>query len=174
MNRPFSRIGSLLIMILVGVLMAAPGCGKKPRPSTDVSQETTQPDDSSGTTVEPGDSGDNQDEAAGKSLSDVFFDYDRYNLREDTRRVLEVDARVLLDNPEINATLEGHCDERGTVEYNLALGERRAQSVKDYLIEFGIDAGRLTAVSYGEERPFAEGHDETAWSQNRRVHFVKR
>ena len=107
-------------------------------------------------------------------IEDVFFDYDRYNLRDDARMALEGNARVLAANSDLQMILEGHCDERGTVEYNLALGERRARSAKDYLVQFGIEASRLTTISYGEERPFAQGHDEAAWAQNRRVHFVEK
>jgi len=74
----------------------------------------------------------------------------------------------------VSITIEGHCDERGTVEYNLALGEKRSGAARDYLVNAGVEASRIQTVSYGKERPFAEGHDETAWAQNRRAHFVLR
>jgi peptidoglycan-associated lipoprotein len=107
-------------------------------------------------------------------LGDIFFDYDRSNLRPDALRTMEENARLLSENGDLRLILEGHCDERGTTEYNLALGERRARAAYDYLVRFGIDAGRLTTISYGEERPFDPGHTEAAWAKNRRVHFVKR
>lgn len=104
-------------------------------------------------------------------LEDVFFAFDSSRLTYEMREVLARDARVLLDNPGVHVILEGHCDERGTNEYNLALGERRARSVRDYLAQSGVAVERMRIVSYGEEQPFALGHDEAAWAQNRRVHF---
>ncbi|TMQ48600.1 MAG: peptidoglycan-associated lipoprotein Pal [Candidatus Eisenbacteria bacterium] len=104
----------------------------------------------------------------------AFFDFDSYKLRDDARSVLGHDARVLRENGDVHVTIEGHCDERGTVEYNQALGEKRAQAARDYLVAAGIDASRIQTISYGKERPFAEGHDESAWQQNRRAHLVTR
>jgi peptidoglycan-associated lipoprotein len=111
--------------------------------------------------------------SAALELTDVFFDYDRFVLRDDARDALTGNGKLLVDSADTQVLLEGHCDERGTVEYNLALGERRAGAVKGYLVQYGVDASRLRTISYGEERPFAPGQDESAWSQNRRVHFVK-
>lgn len=105
-------------------------------------------------------------------LGDVFFDFDKYDLKSDARERLAQNARFLLDNPEFVVTIEGHCDERGTNEYNLALGERRANSAKDYLESLGVDSSRLRTVSYGEERPFCTQSNEACWAQNRRAHFV--
>jgi peptidoglycan-associated lipoprotein len=104
----------------------------------------------------------------------AFFDYDSYTLRDDARTALDRDAKLLRDNPSIAITVEGHCDERGTDEYNQALGERRAQAAREYLVAAGISASRLTVISYGKERPFATGQDEASWQQNRRAHFVVR
>ena len=104
----------------------------------------------------------------------AFFDFDSYKLRDDARSALDHDARVLRDNHGVHITIEGHCDERGTVEYNQALGEKRAQAARDYLVAAGIDESRIQIISYGKERPFADGHDEGAWQQNRRAHFVTR
>jgi peptidoglycan-associated lipoprotein len=104
----------------------------------------------------------------------AFFDFDSYALRDDARTALDHDARTLRDNSGTSITIEGHCDERGTVEYNQALGEKRAQAARDYLVSAGIDGSRIQIISYGKERPFAEGHDESAWQQNRRAHFVTR
>jgi len=105
-------------------------------------------------------------------LGDVFFDFDKSALRTDAREQLDMNAKWLQANASKKVTIEGHCDERGTSEYNLALGERRARSAKDYLVNLGADSGRLTTISYGEEKPFALGHNEEAWAQNRRDHFV--
>jgi peptidoglycan-associated lipoprotein len=107
-------------------------------------------------------------------LKDAFFDYDSAELSGSAQSTLDADGKVLSDNSSANVTIEGHCDERGTVEYNLALGDRRAQAVKDYLVRYGIPASRLSTISYGEERPFATGSDESAWAQNRRAHFAVR
>ena len=104
----------------------------------------------------------------------VFFDYDSHGLRDDARAALDGNAKLLRDNPKVTITIEGHCDERGTVEYNQALGEKRAQAARDYLLAAGIEAQRITLISYGKERPFATGADESSWQQNRRAHFVVR
>lgn len=105
-------------------------------------------------------------------VKDVFFEYDKAELRSDARAILQESGRILKENPDARITLEGHCDERGTEEYNLALGQRRAEAVKSFLTDLGNDASRFSVMSYGEEKPFSAGHDESAWSQNRRVHFV--
>jgi peptidoglycan-associated lipoprotein len=105
-------------------------------------------------------------------LKDVFFDFDKATLRDDTKKTLDENIQWLKTNPGDRIMVEGHCDERGTNEYNLALGERRAKAVRDYLAAGGIDAKRISTISYGEERPFVLGHDESAWKWNRRGHFV--
>lgn len=105
-------------------------------------------------------------------LKDVFFDYDKSLLRDDQKGALNENVSWLKGNPSAKITLEGHCDERGTAEYNLGLGERRAKAVKDYLVAAGIAADRISTISYGKERPFVLGHDESAWKWNRRGHFV--
>lgn len=98
----------------------------------------------------------------------VFFDFDKYNLGTEARRILEKQAVWLKKYRVVTITVEGHCDERGTREYNLALGERRANSVKDYLVALGVSADRIRTISYGKERPVALGSNEAAWAQNRR------
>jgi len=103
---------------------------------------------------------------------DVTFDYDKADLTSAARAILERKAAWLQHNPNTNAAIEGHCDERGTVEYNIALGERRAKAAMNYLVDLGIKASRLSTVSYGKERPLDPGHDEAAWAKNRRAHFV--
>jgi len=101
----------------------------------------------------------------------VFFDYDRADLRADARSVLDEKARILREQPEVRMRIEGHADERGSVEYNLALGLRRANAVREYLAGFGIAASRLDVISYGEERPYAAGASEDDYARNRRASF---
>ena len=105
-------------------------------------------------------------------LGDVFYDFDRSELRADAITQLKTNANWIQANSSNNVIIEGHCDERGTSEYNLALGERRANSARDYIVNLGVAPVRLKTVSYGEEKPFADGHNEEAWAQNRRAHFV--
>ncbi len=105
-------------------------------------------------------------------FKDVLFDYDRYNIIQDARAALDSTAEWLTKNKNINVVIEGHCDERGTNEYNLALGERRAKSVRDYLSSLGISSGRMSFVTYGEEKPLCTEQNESCWQKNRRAHFV--
>jgi len=105
-------------------------------------------------------------------LRPVFFAYDSDSLDDSARSTMSANADVLRKYSTWIVTLEGHCDERGTAEYNLALGDRRAQAVKNYMVSLGIAADRLKTVSYGSEFPFVPGHDEKSWSQNRRAHFM--
>lgn len=105
-------------------------------------------------------------------LKDAFFEFDKYAIEPAERDALARDANWLKAHPTVRARIEGHCDERGTAAYNMALGERRAAAAKEYLASLGVDASRLTTISYGKERPFSTGHDEAAWAQNRRAHFV--
>jgi peptidoglycan-associated lipoprotein len=105
-------------------------------------------------------------------LKDIFFDYDMALIRPDARQTLDENARWLRANPRATIIIEGHCDERGTPEYNLGLGQRRAQATQDYLVTSGVDDKRIKIISYGRERPFVIGHDESAWKWNRRSHFV--
>jgi peptidoglycan-associated lipoprotein len=105
-------------------------------------------------------------------LKDLFFDYDSAELSADHQKVLDGDAEILKKYSTWVITIEGHCDERGTAEYNLALGERRAVAARSYLVSLGIAAERVKTVSYGKEFPFDPGHDEAAWAKNRRDHFV--
>ncbi|HSN54009.1 MAG TPA: peptidoglycan-associated lipoprotein Pal [Candidatus Sulfomarinibacteraceae bacterium] len=105
-------------------------------------------------------------------LEDVFFATDRYDLSPEARAALATNSNWLLEFPSVEILVEGHCDERNTREYNLALGERRANAVREYLISLGIGPERIRTISYGEERPFALGSTEEAWRLNRRAHFV--
>ena len=105
-------------------------------------------------------------------LKPAFFDYDKADIRPDARDALNADGDFLKKWATLKVTIEGHCDERGTREYNMALGQRRASAAKEYLVSLGVDASRLTTVSYGKERPFCTDHTEDCWQKNRRAHFV--
>jgi peptidoglycan-associated lipoprotein len=105
-------------------------------------------------------------------ISDVFYDLDSADLSAEGRSALSNNAAFMRENPGIVFTIEGHCDERGTNEYNLALGQRRANAAKDYLASLGVNAGQMRTISYGEERPFCTETSEQCWSLNRRAHFV--
>ena len=106
-------------------------------------------------------------------LKDIHFAFDSYELDEQARQILRGNADWLKDNPKVRIEIEGHCDERGTVEYNLALGAKRAKAAKDYLTTLGISADRMSTISYGEELPLCSEHTESCWAQNRRAHFVQ-
>jgi peptidoglycan-associated lipoprotein len=113
-----------------------------------------------------------KDFAAVPELQDVFFDFDKYDIRPGDAKTLDSNANWLKSNPNHLVLIEGHCDERGTNEYNLALGERRAKSTMNYLVSQGVQANRITIISYGEERPQCTEHTEACWSKNRRSHFL--
>lgn len=166
------RIGSFLLLITLAALVSGTvGCSKKAtsdqmsspveeptRPVTPPREETPPP------AVLP----------PTVSLEDVYFDFDRFNIRTDARNALSHNAKELSDAPGVRILIEGHCDERGTRAYNMALGDKRARAAKDFLVRYGIDAARIDIVSYGEDRPFARGSNESAWQLNRRAHFVTR
>ena len=102
----------------------------------------------------------------------IYFDYDQSFIRDDQRTAMNANAELLFRNQQLSVVLEGHCDERGTDEYNLALGQRRADAVRQFLIDYGIPAQRINTVSYGEQRPAVDGANESAWSKNRRCEFT--
>ena len=116
----------------------------------------------------------NGDSDSGKAggLTTVFFGFDSSSLEGATKAAVEANAEFLKANPTVDVQIEGHCDERGGRQYNLALGERRAKAVRDHLVALGVESKRLSTISYGNERPVAEGADESAWSKNRRANFV--
>ncbi|HEU4437558.1 MAG TPA: peptidoglycan-associated lipoprotein Pal [candidate division Zixibacteria bacterium] len=166
------RIGLLLLGItLMGFYVS--GCGKKPQPVQEkppVTETQTQPQDTSGRVPTE----EVREEPTPSGFQKIYFDFDRYAIRDDAKSALEQNARVLKADPNMRILIEGHCDERGTVEYNLALGERRAAAARQYLMDLGIDGSRISTVSYGKERPVAFGHDESSWQQNRRAEFVNK
>jgi len=165
------------IWVAAVVLIAgAAGCSKKPPageivPPPATSTQPGTPGGSETPAVSPGASG---TEAGQHELADAFFEYNKYTLTLAARDALANNAERLMQDPNLRLLIEGHCDERGTREYNLALGDRRANAARDFLISYGIDAHRIETISYGKERPFDSGHDESAWSKNRRAHFVIR
>jgi len=123
--------------------------------------------------VDPSSSAGRQDEfRAEAGLLDVFFAYDSWTISEDGRQALSRDAEWIKSNPSVLVKVEGHCDERGTAAYNLVLGEKRAKATRNYLVELGVGANRLSVVSYGKERPSCNEHTESCYQQNRRGHLV--
>ena len=113
-----------------------------------------------------------EEELFGQNIKDVFFDFDKSNIRPDQQQAMQSDAQFLLQHPTIKFTIEGHCDERGSIEYNLGLGDNRANSAKQALVAAGVGSDRIHTISYGKEKPFCTEHNEECWQQNRRAHFV--
>src|SRR5512146_2645835 len=113
-----------------------------------------------------------EEELFNQNVKDVFFDYDKYDIRPDQQSTLQSDAAWLTQHPNVKLTIEGHCDERGSTEYNLALGDNRANAVKNALVADGVAADRVRTISYGKEKPFCTESNEQCWQQNRRGHFV--
>ncbi len=173
--------GLLIVLMIVSIAFVFSGCKKKPpipEPVPDTSTQTPAPPTEAPPLVERPTGGEPVTadifEECTRQLQPVFYDFNRSEIREDQIAALQNNARVLKSATcgTVTVLIEGHCDERGTDEYNLALGERRADSAKEYLENLGIPEGRLSTLSYGESRPFAQGHDEGSWAQNRRAHFV--
>ena len=163
---------SLVLFLLVavfGVGLTLGGCKKK-TPAVEPEQKivTEKPEVKP---EEPKPQEPVQEMLREEQLQTVYFDFDKYNLRPDAKASLDANAQLLLKYTSVVIKIEGHCDERGTVEYNLSLGEKRAKSVMDYLSGLGVAAGRVSIISYGKERPVDAGHDESAWSKNRRAEF---
>jgi len=165
---------------LMIILLAMGGCGKKEEPvETDMEVPTEQPappviePEPAETETTPMPAVDFAAmEPAEYGIEDVFFAFDVYDLSSEAMTILSANARIMREHPDLVWLIEGHCDERGTVEYNLALGEKRALAVREYLTSLGVPARQLRFTSYGEERPFAMGSNESAWAQNRRAHFA--
>ena len=168
------KTSQLVILVLLASMLAVSGCNKKNRKAEGSAMGDGV--SASGTGVEYGPDGKPLGEwqsgsATGDMLSQttILFAFDSSELDSESQAVAEAHAAFLRDNASITVVLEGHADERGTREYNLALGERRAQSVADVFVALGVSAGNIENVSYGEENPVADGHDESAWRLNRRV-----
>jgi peptidoglycan-associated lipoprotein len=188
-----SYLPNLSLMIILSGAFAFAGCSSTttpttPEPSasaaaTPAPAETKKKVDSGKTTesttkAPPSSSldalqrGESTATPASSPLKDVYFDFDRYDLRADSREIHKANSALLKANPSAQVQIEGHCDERGTTEYNVALGSRRAESVKDYLVTLGTSTDRLSTISYGEEVPVCREQTEECWQKNRRVRFV--
>lgn len=177
-----------MVVVCILSLMIFTGCAeKKSVVTSDTGQEqpvtSTPPAESKDTVISTGPSGsqdvtsepsvDLEKMAGTKSpVSDINFDYDSSSLSPDAREILKANASYFMRKRVSSITIEGHCDERGTAEYNMALGERRAEETKKYLINLGINESMMRTVSFGEENPLDPASNEEAWSQNRRAHFV--
>jgi peptidoglycan-associated lipoprotein len=158
---------SIFTTLMVGFL--AIGCAsKKPKNGQDGAIGETD-GANTGLTLELNG---NSDNGKAGGLKTIYFSFDSANIETDTKDSLKENADFLKANATVDVQVEGHCDERGGRQYNLALGERRAKAVRDYLVALGVESKRVTIISYGSERPKLEGHDESAWSQNRRANFV--
>jgi peptidoglycan-associated lipoprotein len=152
------------LSLLAGVLLLAACAGNTPESTTSTGTNTSTTPTTTNTAGQPGSREDFM-----KNVGDrVFFDYDKSDVKGEGRQVLQRQADWLKKYPNVTVTVEGHCDERGTREYNLALGERRASAVKKMLVALGVPAARVSTISYGKERPAVVGSNEAAWAQNRR------
>ena len=150
-----------LVTLFAAALLALGACSSTPEPTNTGSTTSTTTSQTSYASMQ---------EALRAQVGDrVFFDFDRYDLRPDAQATVQALSAWLNSNPQVTLTVEGHADERGTREYNLALGERRATAAKNYLVALGISPDRIETISYGKERPAVLGSDEAAWAQNRRA-----
>ncbi len=173
----------LMVSVMLAALLVIAGCGAKEEPPvvTDPTQVVTEPIDVKPTPEEPTQTVPDEPapldyasmEPQEYGIEDVFFAFDEYSLSDEAMSTLSAGARIMRSHDDLVYVIEGHCDERGTVEYNLALGEKRAVAVRDYLVSLGLPASQLRITSYGEERPFAFGSNESAWALNRRGHFSR-
>jgi peptidoglycan-associated lipoprotein len=176
----------LMLMLVTGLLFTIPACQKKQISSEPsavsgsgagmggaAGRKGIGEQDLGGAAGRPGAGGAiGASERSSFENEDIFFSYDSSSLTTQAQDVLRKKAAFLKANPNVKITIEGHCDERGTNEYNLALGEARAKSAKAFLADLGIPAARMATISYGEERPLVQGHTEEAYAKNRRAHFV--
>ena len=161
----------LVFLLVMGLVVVVAGCGGKK------AVEETPSDIDAPPVVEPPVEEEPVVQEEPKEvpmpvLDDVFFAFDKYSLTEESKRSLEQNAKELKRASEATIVIGGHCDERGTKAYNLSLGEKRANAAKEYLVALGVPGSRVAIISYGKERPFDPGHNETAWAKNRRAHFV--
>lgn len=165
------RFNVLMTLGLLFAFMMLVACPSKPKIEPEIS-----PADTSATTPEEPVEDAVEEEAPPEIIKEsqfetVYFDFDKSSLRSDSKSGLDANYDLLMQFPDVMVKVEGHCDERGTVEYNLSLGEKRATSCKDYLVGLGIDASRISTISYGKEKPVDAGHSEAAWGKNRRCEF---
>jgi len=169
-----TRIQALLSALLIFTFLTFSGCGSSKKSGEELAP--TNPDNQTMGKPESLDSPANpsvisEGRTSGPMLP-IYFDFDSSQIREDQVKRAITNADFLKTNPDVTIRIEGNCDPRGTNEYNMALGERRAIGAKDYIVNLGVDADRMTTISYGEERILLHGHDELSWAQNRRDDFV--
>ncbi len=160
---------NVLLVLTIALSLVLVSCSSTSKKSEDGSSDTLVTDNTDATNLEL--NGSSDDNTAGP-LRTIYFDYNSSSLSFAGRQALEENAEYLKLTDLIAIQIEGHADERGGIQYNIALGEKRAQSVKDYLTALGVSAERVTTISYGKDRPLSFGHDDEAWSKNRRANFV--
>ncbi|MEN6615777.1 MAG: peptidoglycan-associated lipoprotein Pal [Syntrophorhabdus sp.] len=157
-------LGLILLVALIGISLGGCGCfwqqmkGETPPPAAEPAK--VQPPEKKVEVPVPA------------PMKDIYFDFDKYNIRDTDAAILKENMNWLNANKGKKVRIEGHCDERGTVEYNLVLGQKRADSAKNFLVNLGADSRTLETVSYGKEKPIDPGHNEAAWAKNRRDHFL--
>ena len=172
-----SCLGLLLVTLFVAFSLAGCGCfiqaqkGEAPPPKPPEAQKIAPPEQKKEVVVPPP-APPPAPPAAVPALANIYFDFDRYNIRPGDAEILKKNLDWLKANANTKVRIEGNCDERGTVEYNLALGQKRADAAKNYLIGLGVDGSKLDTISYGKERPVCTEHNEGCWAQNRRDAFV--
>ena len=169
-----NRFSFFFLVLTLAVLMILPACAKKdttPIADMEPAEEIAPPPPPQPPALEEVE----EEPMIGEEpimLEDIFFEYDKFSIKEEYKEILTMNAEALMEYADVVLVVEGHCDERGTNEYNLSLGEKRAKAILDFYVAYGIGAGRLSIVSYGEERPFDSGHNESAWGMNRRAHMA--
>jgi peptidoglycan-associated lipoprotein len=166
---------ALLLIGSLAVVFALSGCGSKEEVMEDITAEPDIIDADEIDTDEiplPDPTDTMYIDVPGDHFEDINFEYDQYRVLDRDVGTLQTIAAWMAENPDSRVLIEGHCDERGTNEYNMALGEQRALAARRYLVSLGVDPDRLTTISYGEERPLAIGSNESAWAENRRAHFA--
>jgi len=174
------RLGILIALFVVPLFLTVSCCtkkavkptptgGEKGKQAASTQQKAGVQEEGLTTKKYPGIQGEFMES---KYLKDIHFDFDKYNIRPDAAAILKKSAKFLMAHPTYKIQIEGHCDERGSVEYNLVLGERRAESAKKFLVNLGVDGSRLSTISYGKEMPLDPRHTPEAWAKNRRCHFI--
>jgi peptidoglycan-associated lipoprotein len=165
------RLSLLVVIGILAVAVIGVSCGKKKEKVEEipVPVTTTPPVDT--TPVVKKEEPPAPPQLKESQFQTIYFDFDKYNLRSDARAGLDKNYQLLNEFPNAIIKIEGHCDERGTIEYNISLGEKRAEAAQDYLIGLGVQPHRISIITYGKERPVDPGHNEAAWAKNRRAAF---
>lgn len=169
------KFRSIALLSLLATVLTLSSCAnlkkKTPDATTDTTADSAKVDNGKNAGMSLELNGDSDSNKAG-ALKTVYFDFNSAGLSKDTKDLLANNAQFLKSNAGVKVQVEGHADERGGVQFNLALGEKRAKSVREYLVGQGVEAGRITTISLGKEKPVSFGHDEESWSKNRRANFV--